>query len=121
MDSHLLGRFGEVIASRYLRYHGYDVVSAHYNCRLGEIDIIAEDRKYICFVEVKTRSENMKFSPAEAVDYFKRNKIIAASQLYLKEHESNKQPRFDIIEVYFENDEPVRINHIEDAFDAKGH
>ncbi len=121
MDSHLLGRFGEVIASRYLRCHGYDVVSAHYNCRLGEIDIIAEDRKYICFVEVKTRSENMKFSPAEAVDYFKRNKIIAASQLYLKEHQSNKQPRFDIVEVYFENDEPVRINHIENAFDAKGH
>ena len=120
MDSHLLGRFGEIIASRYLRCHGYDVVSAHYNCRLGEIDIVAEDRKYICFVEVKTRSENMKFSPAEAVDYFKRNKIIAASQLYLKEHQNNKQPRFDIIEVYFESDEPVRINHIEGAFDAKG-
>ena len=120
MDSHLLGRFGEITASRYLRYHGYDVASAHYNCRLGEIDIVAEDRKYICFVEVKTRSENMKFSPADAVDYFKRNKIIATSQLYLKEHQSDKQPRFDIIEVYFENDEPVRINHIENAFDAKG-
>lgn len=120
MDSHLLGRHGEIIASRYLRRHGYDIVSAHYNCRLGEIDLIAEDRKYICFVEVKTRSENMKYSPADAVDFFKRNKIIAASQLYLKENQSDKQPRFDIIEVYFENNEPVRLNHIEGAFDAKG-
>ncbi len=120
MDNHLLGRHGEIIASRYLRYHGYDIVSAHYNCRLGEIDIVAEDKKYVCFVEVKTRSENMKYTPAEAVDYFKRNKIIATSQLYLKEYPSNKQPRFDIIEVYFENNEPVRLNHIEGAFDTKG-
>ena len=120
MDSHLLGRFGEIIASRYLRCHGYDVASAHYNCRLGEIDIVAEDKKYICFVEVKTRSENMKYAPADAVDYFKRNKIIAASQLYLKEFKSDKQPRFDIIEVYFKDDKPVRINHIEDAFDSLG-
>lgn len=120
MDKHLLGRFGEIIASRYLRCHGYDVVSAHYNCRLGEIDIIAEDKKYICFVEVKTRSANMLFAPADAVDHFKRHKIIAAAQLYLKDNDIDKQPRFDIIEVYFENDEPVRINHIEDAFDGRG-
>ena len=120
MEKHLLGRFGEVIASRYLRCHGYDIVSAHFNCRLGEIDIVAEDRNFICFVEVKTRSENMKYSPADAVDYFKRNKIIAASQLYLKEIPTNKQPRFDIVEVYFQNDEPVKINHIEGAFDGKG-
>ena len=120
MEKHLLGRFGEIIASRYLRCHGYDVICAHYNCRLGEIDIIAEDKKFISFVEVKTRSENMKYSPADAVDYFKRNKIIAASQLYLKEHQIDKQPRFDIIEVYFQGDEPVKINHIEGAFDGKG-
>ncbi len=120
MECHLLGRYGEIIASRYLRMHGYDLLCAHYNCRLGEIDLIVDDKKYICFIEVKTRSENMKYAPADAVDYYKRNKIIATSQIYLKSHPSNKQPRFDIIEVYFENDEPTRLNHIEDAFDGKG-
>ena len=120
MDSHLLGRFGEIIASRYLRHHGYDVASDHYNCRLGEIDIVAEDRKYICFVEVKTRSESMKYAPADAVDISKRKRIIATSNLFLKEHKINRQPRFDIIEVYFENDEPLKLNHIEGAFDADG-
>lgn len=120
MDKQLLGRYGEVIASRYLRYHGYDVISAHYNCRLGEIDLVAEDKKHICFVEVKTRSENMKYAPADAVDFSKRNKIIAASQLFLKENFTRKQPRFDIIEVFFENDQPVKLNHIEGAFDGKG-
>lgn len=121
MDRHLIGRFGEIIASRYLRYHGFDIVSAHYNCRLGEIDIIAEDKKFICFVEVKARNANMLFTPADAVDHSKRNKIIAASQLYLKDNTTDKQPRFDIIEVYFEEDVPVRLNHIENAFDGQGH
>ncbi len=117
MDSHLLGRYGEIIAARYLRKHGYIIASAHYNSRLGEIDIIAEDKKYICFVEVKTRSENMMYAPADAVDTAKRNKIIATSQLYLKKYSSEKQPRYDIIEVYFKGDAPDKINHIRNAFD----
>lgn len=120
MDKHLLGEFGEILASRYLRYHGYEFITANYSCRLGEIDLIVEDRKHICFVEVKTRSENMRYTPADAVDFSKRNKIIAASQIFLKDFELTKQPRFDIVEVYFEGDEPVRINHIENAFDSLG-
>ena len=119
MDKHLLGTYGEIVASRYLRMHGYIVLSANYSCRLGEIDLIASDKKHICFVEVKTRSENMMYAPADAVDYAKRKRIIATSQLYMKGTEFNKQPRYDIIEVYFENDEPKRINHIESAFNAE--
>ncbi len=118
MEKHLLGRFGEVISSRYLRHHGYIIISAHYNCRLGEIDLIAEDKKHICFIEVKTRSENMLYAPADAVDESKRNKIIATSQLFLKSYLTDKQPRYDIIEVYFEKDEPIKVNHIEDAFNS---
>ncbi len=119
MDKHLLGTYGEIVASRYLRMHGYIVLSANYSCRLGEIDLIASDKKHICFVEVKTRSENMMYAPADAVDYSKRKRIIATSQLFMKETEFTKQPRYDIIEVYFENDEPQRINHIENAFNAE--
>ncbi|MBR2953975.1 MAG: YraN family protein [Clostridia bacterium] len=120
MNKHLLGAYGEVLASRYLRFHGYELVTAHFNCRLGEIDLIVEDKKHICFVEVKTRSENLLYSPADAVDFSKRNKIIATSNIFLKDFELTKQPRFDIVEVYFKDDEPVRINHIEDAFDSLG-
>ena len=118
MDSNLLGDYGEIIASRYLRKHGYYIVSANYTCRLGEIDLIAEDKKYLCFVEVKTRSENMKYAPADAVDIAKRTKIITSSQLFMKNYQVNKQPRYDIIEVYFQNDEPIKLNHIENAFDS---
>jgi putative endonuclease len=117
MNRHLIGAYGEVIASRYLRYHGYDLLEANYSCRLGEIDLIVADKKYVCFVEVKTRSENMMSAPADAVDFNKRSRIIASSQLFLKEYDIDLQPRFDIVEVYFKNDEPIKINHIENAFD----
>lgn len=120
MDKHLLGVYGEIITARYLRKQGYIISDANYNCRLGEIDLVAINRKYVCFVEVKTRSEDMKYAPADAVDFSKRNKIIASSQLFLKENNMNKQPRYDIFEVYFEGDEPVKINHIENAFDSYG-
>jgi len=50
------GARGEVAAARSLRERGYAVITANYRCRLGEIDIIAENAQYICFVEVKTRA-----------------------------------------------------------------
>ncbi len=120
METQLLGRYGEIVASRYLRYQGYEIISAHYQNRLGEIDLIAEDEKYICFVEVKTRSENMISNPADAVDFSKRSKIISTSQIFIKEYKIEKQFRYDIVEVFFENDEPVKINHIKNAFDSDG-
>jgi hypothetical protein len=64
--------------------------------------------------------KGMKYSPSDAVDSTKRAKIIASSQIYLKNYEFNRQPRFDIIEVYFKDDEPIKINHIENAFDSQG-
>lgn len=118
MDKRFVGELGEIEAARYLRHYGYIIVEANYRCRLGEIDIIAEDKKYLCFVEVKTRSENMMYAPSDAVDNAKRAKIIAAAQLYMTVRKPQRQTRFDVIEVYFENDEPVKINHIENAFDS---
>ena len=56
MDKAKTGSRGEVEASRYLREKGYRILAANYRCRLGEIDIIAENEKYICFTEVKTRA-----------------------------------------------------------------
>ena len=118
------GKAAEFLARLYLRCKGYHIIAANVitgkGTNAGEIDIIAEDRKYICFVEVKTRSENNFFSPAEAVDFNKRSKLISSANLFLKNYDMKRQPRFDIIEVYFSDDEPSRLNHIEGAFDGTG-
>lgn len=120
MNKELLGDYGEIIALRYLMCHGYHILTTNYSRRVGEIDIVAEDKKYICFVEVKTRSENARYAPADAVDVAKRERIIATSQSFLKEYKLDRQPRYDIIEVYFNGDEPESLNHIENAFDFYG-
>lgn len=114
------GALGEVSVARYLREKGYDIVTANYQCRLGEIDIIAENKKYLCFVEVKTRGERSFFAPADAVDYNKRKKLIATAKFYLSIHPTNKQPRFDIAEVYTKQGKVQKIHLIKNAFDAEG-
>ena len=54
----------------------------------------------------------------EAVTPAKQAKIIVAAQAWLQEHPTEKQPRFDVIEVYGEENAsiPPRINHLENAF-----
>lgn len=113
------GALGEVSAARFLREKGYDIVTANYHCRLGEIDIIAENAKYLCFVEVKTRGERSFFAPADAVDYGKRQKIIATAKFYLSSHPTKKQPRFDVAEVYTKQGKVQKIRLIKNAFDAE--
>ena len=70
------------------------------------------------FVEVKSRDENALFLPREAVDIRKQQKIIQTAMFYLSAVETEKQPRFDVIEVYSnsENKKTAKINHIKNAF-----
>lgn len=116
--SNVNGVNGETFAARYLVKKGYDIVALNYRSRYGEIDIIAEDDEYILFVEVKSRDENALFLPREAVDSRKQQKIIQTARFYLSVAENEKQPRFDVIEVYSnsENQRTAKINHIKNAF-----
>lgn len=79
MNRAMTGVYGELYAGRYLRDNGYSIVTANYHCRFGEIDIIASDKNYIAFVEVKTRDVGFVVSGKEAVDYGKRKRILATS------------------------------------------
>ncbi|MBQ4146129.1 MAG: YraN family protein [Clostridia bacterium] len=113
-----LGDFGEKVSSEYLRDEGYKIICEKYNTNSGEIDIIAENEKYLIFVEVKTRS-SLKFGyPAEAVNYNKMKHIISAAERYVFDNPTQKEIRFDVIEVIarISNDKPrlIEVNHIPD-------
>lgn len=114
-----MGAWGEALAAEYLRKKRYQIVAANFRTRIGEIDLIATNRRYLIFVEVKLR-KNADFAMArEFVDYRKQAKIRSTAQLYLAYHPTRLQPRFDVIEIYapegMETRSPV-INHLEDAF-----
>ena len=113
------GRWGEEQAVRFLRRHGYRILERNYSCRFGEIDVIATDRTYVVFVEVKTR-KNADFAEAkEFVNAAKQRRIQSAASMWLAANETDLQPRFDVIEIYGTADMPYRkldIRHLEDAF-----
>ena len=119
LESRLLGRWGEERVADYLRTSGWDLLAAGWRCRFGEIDLIAEDRDYIAFVEVKLRKD-ARFAPARsAVDGGKRERLRTAAALYLAQNPSPRQPRFDVAEVYAPQGTRTpkpEIYYIEDAF-----
>ncbi len=114
-----MGAFGERKAANYLRLHGYRIVDTNCRYRQGEIDIIAKKRNYIVFVEVKLRKNSNYGQAREFVTAAKQQRVITAAQLWLQSHETELQPRFDVIEVYAPegvSSRKVTINHIENAF-----
>ena len=119
MNSKLRGSWGEACAAGFLRDKGYKPVAMGYRTRFGEIDIIAEHKGYIVFVEVKLR-KNADFAEAkEFVTKSKQEKIKTCAEIWLSLHETALQPRFDVIEIYAplgEKTENPRIQHLVDAF-----
>ena len=119
MEKKELGQWGEDRAAGYLRRRGYAIVDRNFHCRFGEIDIIAESADYVVFAEVKLR-KNADFAEArEFVTVQKQRRIISTAQLWLMQSGCEKQPRFDVIEVYAPKGARTllpEINHIKDAF-----
>ena len=94
-----VGTQGEKRVAAFLRKRGFNVIKRNYQCRYGEIDIIAENKEYILFVEVKTRKENAFISGMVAVDSHKQSRLTLAAQDYIAKTHNEKQPRFDVAEV----------------------
>ncbi len=117
--SNLTGSWGESLAAEYLRKKRYRLVAMNYGCRFGEIDLIAENKKYLVFVEVKLRKSAAFASAAEYVDKRKQNRIRMTAELWLSLHPTQLQPRFDVVEIYAPDGirtRRPRIIHLEDAF-----
>ena len=112
-----LGAWGEAIAAEALRSRGFTVIEQNYRSRYGEIDIIAENREYLVFAEVKLRKSAYFGAAREFVDLRKQERLRATASMWLEEHETSLQPRFDVIEVYGEEGAAApRIRQIENAF-----
>ena len=118
-DSRALGRWGEALAASYLRKNRYTILAAGWHCRFGEIDLIAQDKTYLCFVEVKLRKSAAFGQAGEFVDWRKQNKLRTTAEMYLAQYPTQLQPRFDVIEIYAPQghltDNPV-VNYIKNAF-----
>lgn len=117
--SKMLGSWGEALAAEYLRKNNWRVIAHGYSCRYGEVDLIAQNGKFLLFVEVKLRKSASFAFARDYVDRYKQDRIRITASIYLSEYPSTLQPRFDVIEIYApEGIKTVHpeIYHMEDAF-----
>ena len=112
-----IGDKGEELAVRHLKRQGYKILERNFSVhKIGEIDIVARDGEYLCFVEVRLRSRTDFGTPAQTVTTEKQRRIVRTAQYYIKNNGlENAYVRFDIAEVYGDGN----ITLIKDAFWVK--
>ena len=119
MDRQEVGKLGEKAAQKFLKKRGYRVRETGFRCRRGEIDIIAQKKDCLVFVEVRTKS-NLDFgTPEESITQAKKEKIIACALTYTTTHQ--KLPslwRIDVVAIELnDKGKPKRIELIENAIE----
>lgn len=109
-----IGDKGEELAVRRLKRLGYRVIDRNFSVHnIGEIDVVARDGEYLCFVEVRFRSRRDFGTPAQTVNAEKQRRIIRAARIYMQNNGLlNALTRFDVAEVYGDG----RVEIIKDAF-----
>jgi putative endonuclease len=102
--SHLaLGQRGEAEAYFYLQRMGYRIVASNFRVPQdrGEIDLIGWDNDVLCFIEVKTRTDDSFAPPSSAVTREKQEHIKSVARAYLRRLPGGRPPacRFDVVSV----------------------
>ena len=115
MDNKQLGQNGEEIAEKFLIKQGYKILerNRHFS-RQCEIDIIAQDKDTLVFVEVKTRKTNICGHPLEAITKTKYKNIRTGLSLYMQENPNYKKCRIDVISILLKP--KLEIKHLKNIY-----
>ena len=115
-EKRIKGDKGEKAVTKFLKRNKFKITERNYSLKCGEIDIIAENRELILFVEVKTREEGQMLAPSFSVDKKKKIRILKTAMIYMQKTDCQKQPRFDIAEVISDDKGRLSINYIDNSF-----
>jgi putative endonuclease len=117
-DRRRLGQFGERLAAAHLEAEGYRIVERNFRCREGEVDIIAETKGCLVFVEVRTRRGDAMGEAVDSLTPLKGARITAAAEAYCQGRPGlAPERRIDVIAVDLSLEGRVlRLEHIESAF-----
>lgn len=111
------GAEGELVARGYLEGLGLRILDARYRCREGELDLVGLDGSEVVFVEVKTKTRGVKVGGCESVHARKRQRLAAAAEAYLQEHNLlDSQCRFDVVEVILGTAQTPSVRYVRGAF-----
>ena len=105
----------EALAAAFLEKRGLSIVAQNYQCRLGEIDLVARDGATIVFVEVRRRASAAFGGAAASITAKKRARILRAARHYLSRLRTTPACRFDALLI---EGDPPRIEWLPNAFGA---
>ena len=114
-----VGKLGEKAAQKFLKKRGYRIRETGFRCRHGEIDIIAQQKDCLVFIEVRTKS-NLEFgTPEESITQAKKERLIASALTYATTHQNIPSLwRIDFVAVELdEKGKTRRIELIENAIE----
>lgn len=111
------GQEGERLAVCFLEGEGFRILDRNYRNRMGEIDIVAEDREVLVFVEVRTLKASAGHSPEETIQRQKQQRISRTAQAYIQYKRLEDRPaRFDVVSVTLDGTRST-LRHTPDAFE----
>lgn len=119
MNTKISGAMGEAYVAEQFRKKRYNILAMNYRSYIGEIDVIAEKRKKLCFIEVKLRKNGGSVRPAEAVGRAKQRRLRATADIWLVQNPRYAQHEisFTVAQLYMaENGKVDRMELIEEAF-----
>ena len=103
-DRHQIGQRGEILGANFLQKQGYRILERNFRAEGGEIDIIAQDKNVLVFVEVKARQDNSFGPPEEAINEAKVANIVRVGEYYASCHpELPQELRLDVLAIEEEN------------------
>jgi len=140
-EKQLIGKLGEDIACKYLKSKGFTIINRNYLKKCGEIDIIAQNKGLIHFIEVKSVSRacpsnyqndlnreiktksvssetNDSYRPEDNIHTWKLERLRKTIQLYLAEKYVSSETDwfFDVITVYIDQEKRLsRVNMLENV------
>jgi putative endonuclease len=115
------GQKGEDLACEYLKKQDYKIIERNFRCKIGEIDIVAKNKKILIFIEVKSKrsiSKNNLWSPELNITNKKKIKLQNLANLYLTEKHYNLEKtlyQIDVIAIELFPDDSHELRHYEIA------
>ena len=113
-DKQLQGSSQEQRACEYLESKGMILITQNFSCRMGEIDLIMQDKTSLVFVEVRYRVNKDFGGAAASVTKSKQRKIIKTALFYQQRYAPKSNMRFDVVAIESNNE----IQWIPSAFDG---
>jgi putative endonuclease len=113
------GSWAEEYVAKSLKKKGYIILDQNYRKPWGEIDIIAEKKGIIVFIEVKANQKRVTgFEPENRVSEKKLQRLYRAIETYLasKNYSPNCERQIDIIALTLEQERGVvEIKHFKNV------